>query len=432
MTPFYNIAMYALAAGVKAGAMRSGKIHEMARGHAEAFERLREFRAKHAPDGFDLWVHAASLGEFEQARPLLEDYRRRFPDRKVLLTFYSPSGYKVRHNYDRVDLVTYLPVDTPANAVRFIDLVKPRQVVFVKYEFWGNFLHGLCQRHIPVYLISSIFRPGQIFFSPFGGEMRGVLRCFRHIFVQNEESAKLLKGIGIDCVTVAGDTRLDRVHKVMTESRPVEPVADWLEKKGNPPFTLIVGSSWQPDEECYIPWLQRHPDVPVIIAPHEFDDHRLKVLQETLRVPSALWSKTVAEGKAIPPEAQALILDCFGLLSRIYRYGNAAIIGGGLGVGIHNINEAAVYGIPVAFGPNHAKFQEATDLLQMRTSPSDPIAAASEYCDASTASAILDTWLKNPAARQSAGKAAGSYIAANLGATDKIAAFLLADSEKLR
>lgn len=446
-----------MSVGARLAALRNDKLRRMIDGHAETLDRLRHARATVAPDGFDLWVHAASLGEFEQARPVIEAYRKALPQAKVLLSFFSPSGYCVRHNYDGADCVVYLSFDTPRNVRQFLDAAQPKCAVFVKYEFWSNYLHEIAKRHIPLYLISAIFRPGQRFFKLWGAFSRDVLRTYTHIFVQDRESLDLLASVGITNVTVAGDTRFDRVAQVAEDSRPIPELARWLhgdDGQGQPVFTLVVGSSWPQDEACYIPWLNEHPEVKAIVAPHEFDDKRLKTLVDSFAAKAVLWSQVLAKGRgpepsttkpdnanpdsssansstnpavpdnnsatpSIPDDAQVVIIDCFGLLSRIYRYGDAAIIGGGLGTGIHNINEAAVYGIPVAFGPNNGKFREAAALIADN--------AAFEYHDRAECSIILTRWLTDPAGRRHQGTNAAAYIRTNRGATSLIMHTLLPD-----
>jgi 3-deoxy-D-manno-octulosonic-acid transferase len=413
MNPLYNFAITAYAFGARVAATRSKKVKTMLEGQRMSLEHVASCRKKCAPSGFDLWFHAASLGEFEQARPLIEKYRAERPELKILLTFFSPSGYEVRKNYKNVDCVAYLPFDKPALVTKFLDAAQPHCAIFVKYEFWGNYLQQLHERHIPTYIISAIFRRNQIFFKWTGGMFRKMLHCYNHLFVQDDDSRALLASIGVDNVTVAGDTRFDRVTDIMSNTFEIPAIANWT---ANSPFTLVVGSSWQPDEMRYSVWLNSHPDVKAIIAPHEFDAQRLQTLQQTLSGKSVLWSQ-VKDANSIPADAQTLIIDCFGLLSSLYRYGNAALIGGGFGAGIHNINEAAVYGIPVIFGPKHQKFKEAADL----------IACKGGFCyhaDEDLAR-ILDNWLANPDGDlKKSGEAAAKYIKENLGATQTIYNFL--------
>lgn len=407
MNPLYNIGIDFYALAVKLAARRSAKAHDLMQGQARTLATLRRVRAEVAPDGYDVWIHVASLGEFEQARPLIERLRRERPEFKILLTFFSPSGYNVRCNYDRVDSVAYLPLDRPAAVTKFLDAAAPRMAIFVKYEFWGNYLQQLKRRGIPTYIISAIFRPGQRFFRLGGGWARKALRCFSHLYVQDQASSILLSGIGIDNVTVAGDTRFDRVTDIMRGVRPV-PVVEAFVK--NSPFTLLVGSSWPADEEVYIPWLRQNTDVRAVIAPHEFDSHRLEALRRQLPGKVRLLSE-IKSPEDLTGDESVLIIDCFGLLSSLYSYADAAYVGGGFGAGIHNINEAAVYGIPVVFGPNHHKFKEATDLIAA--------GGAFEVTSKRDAAAVLDR-LRDPSQRRAAGEAAALYIKANLGATDLI------------
>lgn len=408
MTPIYNagISLYRLAA--KLAAKRSNKVASMLDGQQATMRRIGEECRRIAPDGYDLWVHAASLGEFEQGRPLMERFRREHPEAKILLSFFSPSGYEVRKNYAVADTVLYLPFDRPSDVKYFVNSVKPRVAVFVKYEFWGNYITALKHFGTRVYLISAIFRTKQIFFRPWGFEFRRILRSYEHIYVQDENSAKLLSGIGINNVTVAGDTRFDRVRDISAASCELPEMEAFC---SDSEFTLVAGSSWPRDEDVYIDWLHKHPEAKAICAPHEFDSGRLKSLLQRFGDGAMLYSRFVTE-KPIPSSVKYLIVDCFGLLGSLYRYGDAAIIGGGFGAGIHNLNEAAVYGIPVIFGPKHHKFKEASDL----------IACGGGFCinDASSGGAVLDCLLADDEARSRAGKAAGDYISDSIGATDII------------
>lgn len=408
MTLLYNAGIAAYRASARLAALRSRKVALMLDGQGEAIDRLRELRATVAPAGFDLWVHAASLGEFEQGRPLMERYRREHPGAKILLSFFSPSGYEVRKNYAVADAVVYLPFDTRANAKAFIDAASPACAVFVKYEFWGNYISELKKRGVPTYIISAIFRRQQVFFKPWGGDFREILRSYTHIYVQDENSRQLLSGIGVGNVTVAGDTRFDRVTDILAASKPLPDVESFC---AGSEFTLIAGSSWPQDEDVYIDWLHRHPEVKAICAPHEFDAKRLESLCTRLGEGAMLYSRYCAE-KPDPGTVRYLIVDCFGLLSSLYRFADVALIGGGFGAGIHNINEAAVYGVPVVFGPKHQKFKEASDLM----------ACSGGFCmtDAASGHGILERLLADKPFRSKCGEAAGSYIKRNLGATERI------------
>lgn len=409
MNVIYNSCIHLYKLGVKIASISNPKAKKMVNGHKETFDRIRAA----IPAGSDVvWVHASSLGEFEQGRPLIERLRREHPEKKILLTFFSPSGYEVRKNYPLVDAVAYLPFDTPGNARRFIEAVRPSVAIFVKYEFWGNYLQQLRKRDIPTYIISAIFRPEQIFFKRHGGTFREMLRCFDHLYLQDEASRQLLAGIGIDNTTVAGDTRFDRVTDVMAGTCEIAGGDDLRS-------FIIFGSSWEADEANYIPWLNANPDVKFIIAPHEFDDARISTLCRSINgnvMTLSQWEKHIAENGKAPEGVRGFVVDCFGKLASLYRYASVAYIGGGHGAGIHNINEAAVYGIPVMFGPNYHKFKEARDLIALN--------GAICVNDAAETAATLDRLLSDEQFRITAGKIAGRYIADNIGATVRIYADL--------
>ncbi|MBQ6279507.1 MAG: 3-deoxy-D-manno-octulosonic acid transferase, partial [Muribaculaceae bacterium] len=359
------------------------------------------------PDGGYIWIHAASLGEFEQGRPLIEKIREEQPDAKILLSFYSPSGYEVRKGYDKVDAVCYMPIDTPRRVKEFLDVVRPRMAIFVKYEFWGNFLEQLKQRNVPTYIISSIFRPNQSFFKPWGGMFRKMLSCFTHLYVQDEESRELLHGIGVDNVTVCGDTRLDRVLQIKAQAQEFPSIAAMT---SGDKLTLVMGSSWQPDEDIIIPYFNSHPEMKLIIAPHEFDESRLEAMMARIKRPVARYTKL--DQVDDPSQLDCMIIDCFGILSSLYRYGDVAYVGGGFGSGIHNVPEAAVYGIPVIFGPRHEKFREALELKEC--------GGAFAINDAQQCHEVLDWLLGDTGALNAAGNAAGDYIGRHTGATECI------------
>lgn len=424
MNPLYNagIALYAFAA--RCASARSPKIARMIQGQGAALERIRRKRAELAPGGFDLWIHSASLGEFEQARPLIDRLLRERPDMSVLASFFSPSGFEVRRDYHPRVATVYLPFDTPAAAEAFIEAAAPRMAVFVKYEFWGNYLSELSRRGIPAYLISAIFRPGQIFFRPWGGAFRGILRCFNHLYVQDEASRRLLEGIGLGSrVSVVGDTRFDRVAAVRDAGREIPEITRFLSSVPEAPV-FIAGSSWPADEALYFPWLLSRPDLKAIIAPHEFDSLRIAAIRHALGDSRTMSFSTYKEIFAADPadprldRVRVLVIDCFGLLSSLYRYASVAYVGGGFGKSIHNINEAAAYAIPVVFGPEHAKFKEASDLITC--------GGAFEVRSARTMAETLSRLFDDAAARRAAGDAAGRYIRQNVGATDAIHSDLFA------
>lgn len=416
MNPLYNtgIRLYGLAARV--AALRSPKVRKMIQGQKRTLDTLRR-RLGSRPGC--IWFHASSLGEFEQGRPMIERLRREHPEKPILLSFFSPSGFEVRKNYPFVDAVVYLPFDTPSRVKKFLDAARPSMAIFIKYEFWGNYLKELRRRGIPTYIISSIFRPGQRFFRSVGGMFRRMLLCFDRLYVQDERSRRLLKLVGVENVTVAGDTRFDRVTDVMRST---------VEIPGFPGFgkeaklRFIAGSSWEADEDVYVPWLNAHPEVSFIIAPHEFNETRLEQLRNRFYGDVILLSEWTREIKraGLPsgevPEylkrVRGMIIDSFGKLSSLYRFADVAYIGGGFGAGIHNLNEAAVYGMPVIFGPHNVKFKEAADLVECGGGFS--VASREEFCH------IIDILYGSPADLKLAGDAAGKYIRDHLGATDLI------------
>lgn len=406
MNALYNIGIHAYATAVKLAGLGNAKAAKLVAGQKQTLTRLRQGLGKGS--GPVVWIHAASLGEFEQGRPLIERLRREQPEVRIVLSFFSPSGYEVRKDYPLADAVVYLPFDTPRRVSEFIDAVNPREAYFIKYEFWGNYLRELSRREIPTYLVSAIFRPTQSFFKPWGGTFRRMLRCFTRIFVQDADSERLLSGIGIDRVDVTGDTRFDRVAAVRSTPCKIE----GIERVMTPgALRFVAGSSWPEDERVYLPWLDSQPQVKFIIAPHEFDSERLEHLVKALphrRV--MLLSQWLEAGK--PTDLDGLVVDSFGLLSSLYRYGDVAYIGGGFGAGIHNVNEAAVYGMPVIFGPENRKFREARGLIEC--------GGGFEVRTAGDFASVVSRLQCDPEALTKAGEAAGDFIQANLGATDKV------------
>lgn len=379
------------------------KARKMVVGQRNSWRILRDGIDKSKPW---LWFHAASLGEFEQGRPIMERIRSEHPEYGILLTFFSPSGYEVRKNYAGADLICYLPFDTLFNVRRFLNYVQPQTAFFIKYEFWPNYLTALKRRKIPTYLVSGIFRKEQLFFKNYAPFYRRMLNSFTHLFVQNQASIDLLASIGRTYnVSLSGDTRFDRVLEIQAAAKDL-PIADLFAKsaKGN---VLIAGSSWPKDEALFIPYFNEHPNLKLIIAPHEIHEEHLLAIEAQLKRPFLRYTKTTPEEAAA---CDCLIIDCFGLLSSIYRYGDIAYIGGGFGTGIHNTLEAAVYGIPVIFGPNFAKFHEAKELLACGGAFTiDSQAACIEQLE------VLDT---NTSNRISAGKKAGEMVLNGSGGTD--------------
>lgn len=434
----YNIAIYIYLIGVAIGNLFNKKIKKMWRGEREAVDLLKE---KVDPTAKYVWFHAASLGEFEQGRPLIEQLRATHPEYKILLTFFSPSGYEVRKNYEGADIVCYLPLDTIRNARRFLRAVHPVMAFFIKYEFWYNYLHILRHRGVPVYSVSSIFRPGQVFFKWYGRNYAKVLHCITHFFVQNEVSLQLLKGIGIDEATVVGDTRFDRVLQIKEQAKelPIVEAFKGINGKGDACKddlsenackgdlsedackdnlsengckgckVFVAGSSWQPDEDIFIRFFNDHPDWKLIIAPHVIGEDHLAYILDKLQMKAVRYTQATEQSAA---EARCLIIDCFGLLSTIYRYGEIAYVGGGFGVGIHNVPEAAVWGVPVLFGPNNKRFQEAQDLLACKGS--------FEVTDYDSFNTIISRLISDDKFRHQCGEASANYVKSRSGATDII------------
>ena len=398
----YNFALHLYSGAVRLAALFNKKVSLMYKGEQETFDILERNIEKGEKY---LWFHAASLGEFEQGRPLIEEIRRTFPQYKIIQTFFSPSGYEVRKNYKGAEIICYLPIDTPRNARRFLDLAQPCMAFFIKYEFWQNYLNELCRRNIPTYSISSIFREDQIFFKWYGKGYSKVLNNFTHLFVQNRTSVDLLKRIGVTNTTIVGDTRFDRVIEIYKGAKELPLV----EKFKNNSFTLVAGSSWEPDEDIFIPYFNSHPEIKLIIAPHVIDERHLhsiigKITRKVVRYTQAT-EDTITE-------ADCLIIDCFGLLSSIYRHGEIAYVGGGFGVGIHNVLEAAVYGIPVIFGPNNKRFREALGLLTCE--------GGFEIHDKEEFRMLTDKLTSNQTFLKESGRSAYTYVRENAGALKKI------------
>lgn len=383
------------------------KAQLMVRGQAETWRILRE---KIREDEEYVWVHAASLGEFEQGRPLIERIRREHPDRKILLTFFSPSGYEVRKDYDGADVVCYLPFDTPTAARRFIKAARPSMLFLIKYEFWRNYIHVLHRKHVPVYSVSSIFRPNQIFFRWYGVKYARCLRRITHFFVQNAESLTLLARVGVQHnVTIVGDTRFDRVIDIRNAAKPLPLVEAFAKEK----TVLVAGSSWEPDEEILIDYFNRNPRLRLVLAPHVVDERHLCEIEEKLERSVVRYSRAALENVS---QYDCLIIDNYGLLSSIYRYAAVAYVGGGFGVGIHNVPEAAVYGVPVLFGPNYARFREATSLVA--NGGAFAISSADDF------NVRMEELLHDTERRTQAGQAAGNYIRSNSGATEQVYRFV--------
>lgn len=403
----YNfvISLYALIVHLLSPFHRKAKL--MVKGHKEVYSILKE---KINPKDKYIWLHAASLGEFEQGRPIIENIKANYPAYKILLTFFSPSGYEVRKDYELADVVCYLPFDRKRNVKKFLELANPEIAIFIKYEFWYNYINQLNERRIPIYMVSAIFRPNQIFFKSYGKSYQKILHLYKCICVQDENSKELLSDIGVTNVEVCGDTRFDRVSDIKERAKRL-PLAEAFvrENDTNNKLTLVAGSSWPKDEDIFISYFNKNKNLKLIIAPHEIHESHLVYIENNLQRPSIRYSQATEDTIG---DYDCLIIDSFGLLSSLYRYGQIAYVGGGFGVGIHNILEAAVYSIPVVFGPNFKKFREAHQLIEAGGGYS--IHAADSFF------VLMDEFLEYPEVLLSAGEHAGDYVRDNAGVVNRV------------
>lgn len=407
MRILYSIGINCYAAAVHVAALRNAKAKQMVAGWKRTFGRLAM-----APVGKDktAWFHASSLGEFEQARPVLEQFKREHPDFKICVTFFSPSGYEVRKDYAEADFVCYLPMDTRKNAAHFVNLLRPTVAFFVKYDFWFNYLEQLRLRNVPTYIFSSIFRPSQYFFKPYGKwYLRHLDKCFTHLFVQNEESKHLLESHGIDHVSIAGDTRFDRVHAIAQSAQRFDVMERFLaQHEGDK--VILAGSSWEPDEENLKRYLDHRPEgVTMILAPHVIAESHLCYIEQLFGKENCVRYSQLngSEGKA-----RVLIVDNIGLLSSMYRYADVAYIGGGFGRGIHNTLEAITFGKPVVFGPNYEKFKEARDIIAL--------GGGLGYSEYAVLEQTVDRWLTDKEVYEKASATCLKYLNDNLGSSQMI------------
>ena len=358
------------------------------------------------------WFHCASLGEFEQGRPVMEKLKKEFPHSKIILTFFSSSGYEVRKNYEGADLVCYLPLDTISNAKRFVKLANPSAAIFVKYEFWPNYLDVLKNEMIPTVLVSGIFRKNQVFFQWYGGWMRKVLRSFSHFFVQDEKSSKLLSSIGFENHTMIGDTRFDRVHEILNENNQLDFIDEFKDDK----YTLVAGSTWKEDEALLVHYINHKasPEEKFIIAPHNIEENGIVRLKKELQVPAVLYSQR--EDKSLK-YFQVFIVDTIGILTKIYSVADIAYVGGGYTKsGIHNILEPTTFGVPVVIGPNYKKFKEAHDLIALK--------ACTTTSNQSEVNRVLTNLKANSELREEKGRVASNYIERSLGGSQIIVAHI--------
>ncbi|RIJ48893.1 3-deoxy-D-manno-octulosonic acid transferase [Maribellus luteus] len=404
MTFLYNLGIYFYALATRVAALFNPKAKLFVSGRKNWKQQLKSGVDSQADY---LWFHCASLGEFEQGRPVIEEVRKEFPQYKIALTFFSPSGYEIRKNYDGADLVAYLPLDTKSNVRYFLDVLQPRKAFFVKYEYWYNYIHQLKQRNIPLYIVSAIFRENQSFFknSLWGKWYRKMLFSFEHIFIQNEKSAQLLEKIDITNYTIAGDTRFDRVAAIAKSAKKFENVEKF---KGNSPL-IIAGSTWKPDEELLAAFINNSRGVKFILAPHEVAPANINRIHQLLKKKAISFSKV--QNTAIE-EFDVLIIDSIGILSSLYQYGNIAYIGGGFGVGIHNILEAATFKLPIIFGPNYLKFKEAVDLVEEK--------GAFPIDDSNSLNKALNRLLEDKNELANASGICQKYVEKNVGSTKVI------------
>lgn len=404
----YNIFMYLAQVLLPVIALFDKKISKFYKGRKHLFLRLSK---EILPADRVFWMHCASLGEFEQGRPLLDRLKRTYPNKKLVLSFFSPSGYEVRKDYHGVDLVVYMPLDTPKNARKFINIVKPELAIFVKYEFWPNFLKELKSSNIPSILISGIFRKNQHFFRKYNKRSVKMLQTFSHFFVQNDDSKKLLKEIGFTNVSISGDTRFDRVQDVVFQRQKLAFIKEFTQNA----YTLVAGSTWPKDETLLVNYINEKAQdkEKFIIVPHEIDEQKIQGLQNSIKKTSIRWTKI----KGVSPnDFQVLIIDAIGILTSVYAYADVAYVGGGFGMGIHNVLEPATYSIPILIGPNYQKFQEALDLVEMH--------ACFEVNDQKTLNQHLIRLLKESTYRKEAGIKAGNYVQKHIGASDEIMAYI--------
>ncbi|MEQ8703492.1 MAG: glycosyltransferase N-terminal domain-containing protein [Phaeodactylibacter sp.] len=408
----YTIGIYLYGFALRLAALLHPKAQKWVQGRQNWADHHRQLRAALPKDRDLFWFHCASLGEFEQGRPLIEALKQRTNPPLILLTFYSPSGYEVRRNYPEADAVTYLPLDTPAQARVFLEIWQPQLAVFVKYEFWFNMLRQLQQKEVPILLISGLFRPGQVFFKPFGGPFRRLLKGFGHLFVQNEASGQQLEQAGITRYTVAGDTRIDRVQSIADGAPAIPIAADFCQSAP----VLVAGSSWPEDEAYLLPYINQELPAAwkVIIAPHEIAEAHLQRIEQQLSLTVVRYGKVEGHPEKLHA-ARVLLIDNIGMLSALYQYGRIAYVGGGFKTGLHNTLEPIAFGLPVLFGPRYHKFEEARYLVAQ--------GGGFVIENADALSEALEK-LQRPEAYQEASAKALQYIQQNQGATQKVLSWI--------
>ena len=408
MSFFYNILIHIAYFIIQVISLFNKKLKLFVSGRKETFKKLTAISSSDRV----FWIHAASLGEFEQARPIIEKLKVNYPNHKIVVTFFSPSGYEIRKNYDLADVVCYLPFDTKKNVNRFIKLVHPELTIIVKYEFWPNLLSALNKSNIKTILVSGIFRKDQVFFKSYGQWMRKFLQTFSFFFVQNEISKNLLNSIKLNNVSISGDTRFDRVSEILKQDNTVEPIEIFK----NNTYTVVAGSTWKEDEECIVNYINNNSnkEEKFIIAPHNINKNKIEELRNSILEKTILYSE---RNNVNLIDYKVLIIDNIGLLTKIYSYANAAYVGGGLATGLHNILEPATFGIPVVFGGiKHEKFQEAKDLIAL--------GGAKTILNKNDFSNIFSQLKNDINVRVSMGNINNEYIQSNIGATSKILDFI--------
>ena len=404
----YNIIISIAQFFLRIIALFNEKIKLFVNGRKESFEKIEK---KISKDDKTIWIHCASLGEFEQGRPIIEKLKNKYPKHKIVLTFFSPSGYEVQKNYKMADVVCYLPLDTKGNARKFIKLVHPEIAIFVKYEFWPNILNELKKQHIETILVSGIFRKDQVFFKSFGGWMRKSLQTFSHFFVQDANSQKLLQSIDFNNVTVSGDTRFDRVFEITKQNNSLDFIEEFKQNKP----TLVAGSTWKEGEKLLVNYINNKAssEEKFIIAPHNINPKEIKALQDLINKKTVLFSEKEHQNLK---EAQVFIIDTIGILTKIYSYANIAYVGGGFETGLHNVLEPATFGVPIIIGPKFDKFKEAIDLVNL--GGCIVINSQKEFNNQ------LHKLFSDVAYRQEKGSINQTYITQNIGATTKILEYI--------
>ncbi len=390
-------------------ALFSPKMKLFVDGRKSVFSTLQ---SKISPSDKTIWFHAASLGEYEQGLPVIEKIKEKFPSHKIIITFFSPSGYEVRKNNTVADITVYLPIDTKSNAKKFIELAHPEMVFFIKYEFWPNYLNELKKKHIKTYLISGIFRENQLFFKWYGGFYRNALKTFDYFFVQNEKSKKLIQSIGFTNVKISGDTRFDRVVAILERDNSL----DFIEQFKDNKTTIVIGSSWPKDESLLINYINNSSEnVKFIIAPHNIKQEQIQELKNSITKKTILFSE---KGNQNLSEFNVFIIDTIGILTKIYSYANIAYVGGGFGnPGVHNILEPATFGLPIVIGPNYSHFAEATALVN--------IEGCISVQNQTQLNEAFDLLLQNEDERLEKGHICSTFVQMNKGATDVVLKHIL-------